>query len=170
MPSARTTFLAVVSVAGIGIALGASGAPPAPASDSPAAMLALGSRPARTKSDVTGEDLRERRARFAASMADAVLLGFQDAASTVLFRPAKAADPDHQPGPLEDAVIASAVRGNIARDAHLQHLKIGVVSSAGHVQLNGEPENGPQAAALLHAALIVDQVQTVQVDLPPELR
>jgi hypothetical protein len=121
---------------------------------------------------VSGSELQYARARFAQSIADAWLVGFEDneKESSVIFRSTEDPDSSHRPGPMEDELIASTVRGQIVADQELQKLKLAVVCRAGRIRMEGTPESAAQTASLIALALSIEGVSEVQVDLPAELR
>jgi hypothetical protein len=111
----------------------------------------------------------EERARFASQVKDAVLLGFDEKAHVVRFRPGAVADPTHQPGLLEDVALEAFIRGRVAADPPLQTVHFTVQCQAGAAALHGEPANVQQAVELANLVLATPNVREASLELPRSL-
>lgn len=115
--------------------------------------------------------LLDSRATFVGMVKDGRFVAFDEARGTVTFRPIKTADTPHEPGPMEDEVMASAVRAAAAEDTALRGLKVAVECRAGSVKVNaGSSATAGQTAELIQLALNEEGVRQVNANLPKGLR
>ena len=117
-----------------------------------------------------GGEMRAARERFTSAVTNGRLKGFNDLRCQVAFKPARRVASEHRPGPMEDDVIASTLRGCIVADPALSSLGLQVSSRAGKVTLNGSPPDPGALARLIVLALGLDGVTRVRADLPAGLR
>jgi hypothetical protein len=114
-------------------------------------------------------DVSQERARFAAQVKDAVLLGFDEKEHLVRFRPGTITDPAHQPGLLEDVALEAFIRGRVAADPPLQAVHFTVQCQAGDVALHGQPANVEQAIELANLVIATPNVREASLELPRDL-
>lgn len=137
-----------------------------------ACFLAIGRMEAQTAPPVDPRGpLNDSRAALVSMMKEGQLVAFDEALGTVTFRPLKPADTPHEPGPMEDEVIASALRAAAAGDAGLRGLKVTAECQAGALRVNAGPAATlAQTAGLITLALNEAGVRQVSATLPKSLK
>lgn len=153
---------AQLMLAGAGWQARAQGATPTPAAASPVGPEFLNAAP--------GTKLHDSRVTFVQAVKEGTLVGFDEATGSVTFRPTKPGDLSHEPGPMEDEVIASAVRAGAVADQSLRGVKVKVECQGGTLRIAEGNADAVQLAALIQLALGVDGVRSVCAELPHGLR
>lgn len=120
---------------------------------------------------VAQAQLHATRENFVGLIKQGTLVGFDEALGVVTFRPLKPPDTLHQPGLMEDEVIASALRAAVVGNGLLRGLKVKVECQAGALQVSaGASATALQTAELIQLALNEDGVRQVRAGLPTSLK